>query len=162
MQKKSKPIPKSALLVRVVIIVLSSNILLLGLVNTFSPNPSEFSCSQPSENPSHIYFKLPAILKTRFEIGKEVVIVEPATSIQVKATLWEERLGEFSQNFSHELSNNTEHPRHMYIVSTNKDDLPTLYRMKKVEILPGPLHESLLHQKVTSKNKKRKNYEISY
>ena len=162
MQKKNKTIPRSALLVRIVIIVMTSNILLLGLINFFTPTSHNLSCTDQLESTSLIYFKLPAVLKTRFEAGKKVILIEPATSIQVKATLWEQHLDEFSQ----ELSTNSEHtstiPRNMYIVSTSEEDLAKLYSMKNVEILPSSLQGKQLNKKVKNKNNKGKIYEISY
>ena len=154
MQKKNKNIPKSALIVRGTILVFTSNILLLALISIFEPENDSLKCIEQTKLTSEVYFKLAADIKTRFEVGKEVIIIDPKMSLLATATLWEQRLEEFSHD--------SELPRNMYIVSTSQEQLPVLYQMKNAEILPSSFQKNLLAKTNKRNNKKRRSYEISY
>lgn len=160
MQKKSKVNEKPVIIVRTIIAILISNLVLLGLIGLFETPPPVSDC-QASLFQNQYFFKLPAIIKTRFEKGKDVFIVDHIKSLQVKATLWEHANGEYANTeFADHLGAS---PRSSFIVSTTEEKLKDLYNMQNAEILPyTPKMKQFLKKEKKATKLQRKRYEVFY
>lgn len=149
MQKKIKSNTSRESIIRTSIIVLISNILLLTILPYLEEQDNFQTVQSINPTEQEAYFKIEGHLKTKFESGQEVLIVDKKVGkIKVKLV---------QQLENDSISNDTK--LETFLIIAPIESVSIIYQMKNPDILPLGLKIDL------EKHKKRignYNYEINY
>jgi hypothetical protein len=148
MQIKNKAHSTKAIIIRCLILVISSNCFLFILLENSTPQSVE--CPSNAIPDDVVEFRVQAELKTKFVPGKKVLLVDYKQKEIFTAILQEKEIDQMGLS---------QLPNHEYfIVLINKDDISKLNRAKKIFIFP----DNSLNLESLKTQRRSKTYEIHY